>query len=514
MKTLLSLCVDNLTKIPENDVEKLKSFNFPRRVKNVLESLEVFNRLKECSQFIDKYNTSKKEDILISGSIQSGKTNEMLFYCWWSIFITRRKVIFVCRNIKADYKQLIERIDIFNKNFIKDPKFFIRETYPSSKSRGILPILANHIQLKTTWENLKGKYNICIDEADTCIKSRRKNEFKFQSYFKIFEKNSSHQIGATATEFAVFSGKSTLTRVFQMKTPSNYYGIKEISKVFLPHKGIHNKSIDHNMTFVYDNLFKKERFFVLHSTAKFKDIQTEISYKLVKNYPKLTTIVFNGNGFVVTPNRDANFDRWVKILEKKFGKRRISRVLIDDYDFDSIKISKGVKLSELLQLMKKQKYLSIISGNLASRGLSFVSQDYKLHLTDQYYCPSENAHGETLLQGIRLFGCYNDISEENKLTLWINKSIWKDIKEQYKILKGYIKKLKNKENIKDTLVNVKSIHPNKSFSRPAIMRGIRSTATKDGFVQLKIDSMYDYNDTEDDQESEASEASEASIKNK
>lgn len=506
MKSLLSLCVDNLTRIPEKDVKQLNNLLLPRRVRNVLASLEIFNSLKECSQFIDKYNPSKKEDILISGSIQSGKTNEMLFYCWWSIFITRRKVIFVCRNIKADYKQLIERIDIFNKTFIKDSKFFIREIKPESKSRGIIILLANHIQLKKTWENLIGNYNICIDEADTCIKSRKTNEFKFQKYFKVFERNSSHQIGATATEFAVFSGKYTLTKIFQMKTPSNYYGIKEINKVFLPHKGIHNKSLDHNMTFVYDNLFKKERFFVLHSTAKFKDIQTEISYKLIRNYPKLTNIVFNGNGFVVTPNQEANYDRWVAILQKKFGKGKVTCLPIhEEYNINSIKIGKSVKLSELLQLMKKQKYISIIAGNLASRGLSFVSQDYKLHLTDQYYCPSENAHGETLLQGIRLFGCYNDISEENNLTLWINKNIWKDIKEQYKVLKRYIKKLKNKENLKEKLSLIKSITPNKSFSRPAIMRGVRSTSTKDGFVQLKIDSMYDFNDTEGDPEGDPEE---------
>ena len=262
MKSLLSICVDNLHQVPIKDLEPLKEYLLPRRISKMIHSLEIYNRFKTCSQFITKYKVNRKEDILVSGSIQSGKTNEMLFYCWWSIFICQRKVIFVCRNIKADKLQLLERISIFNQKFIQNKRFFIKETKPSSKRRGLICIIANHIQTKRIYETIQGDYNLCIDEADTCVKSRVKDEFRFQEYFKFIERNSKHQIGATATEFAVISAKKTLTRVLKMVEPSNYYGINDIETEFLPKLTPHNKPNDPNLTYVYDKLFQKSSFVI------------------------------------------------------------------------------------------------------------------------------------------------------------------------------------------------------------------------------------------------------------
>ena len=193
----------------------------------------------------------------------------------------------------------------------------------------------------------------------------------------------------------------------------------------------------------------------------------------------MTIIVYNGNGIKLYSSQSI----------PEFEKYKITT----DSGIELFKIPKFYKLSDTLQIIKHHKFISIISGHLASRGLSFVSQDYKLHLTDQYYQPSNSAHGETLLQNIRLFGCYNDITPNNPLTLWVNKKIWKCIREQHKILKKYINKVKDKDNIIEKLSNVKTKFPKKRFSRPSIMRGVSSQLTKDGFMQLKINATYDYN---------------------
>lgn len=492
VKSLLNICLDNINLVPKGDISTLKSLCLPRKISRQIKIYEKLQLLSGYSQFIDRYKSFQKEDILISGSIQSGKTNELLFYCWWSIFVCRRKVVFVSRNITADKVQLLERLAIFNERFITDKSLYIRETTMESSKKGIICILANYKQVETIFFGIKGQnYNLCIDEADTCIKSRNgRSGFRLEDYLRLLEKHSKHQIGATATEFAVIGTKKTLTRVFQMVEPSNYYGIKRINVEKIQYvQGIGDSDEDPNIPRIYDSLFQsRNNFFILHSTSRLKSTHMKILNRLRRLYPYLTIVIFNGDCYTlkISQGTDINFMfRWVHAKQKKI-------IMFQDNHQPIMKISRKIKLCDILQELRnhKQKYISLISGRLASRGLSFVSRDYKLHLTDQYYIPSETSHGESLLQGIRLFGCYND---NPNLTLWTTKNNWKYIKEQYKILKRYIAGVKDKDNVIEELTKIKTISPLKKFSRNSVMKGVRQMATKDGYVQLSISETYDYN---------------------
>jgi hypothetical protein len=76
-------------------------------------------------------------------------------------------------------------------------------------------------------------------------------------------------------------------------------------------------------------------------------------------------------------------------------------------------IQKCSTINECLQTVKTKfgnsiEYIAIISGDLANRGLSFVSEDYSWHLTHMILCAKDKSSGSNLMQYARLCGCYND----------------------------------------------------------------------------------------------------------
>lgn len=77
-------------------------------------------------------------------------------------------------------------------------------------------------------------------------------------------------------------------------------------------------------------------------------------------------------------------------------------------------VNKNISINDALQnikedvRMKTVKYIGIISGDLANRGISFVSKDYQWHLTHMILSASNSSSGTALTQSLRLCGCYND----------------------------------------------------------------------------------------------------------
>jgi hypothetical protein len=430
---------------------------------SIVDLQEVAQRLKHRAQFMGEYSSSKKQNILIAGCVQSGKTNELLSYCWWSIFVCRRMIIFLTRNIKADTNQLIDRIKFFNENFIKNPDLFIEISAPLSKKIGIVISMANYSRINTLNIVLSEvKFNLCIDEVDTTIKSRTKknSSYKMESVFKKLEEKSSHQVGATATQFAVFAGRiSSLDKVLKMKNPRNYYGIDKLKLKFVTvhpdFLAYENAHLDSNIPIIYDQLMKRQEGFVmLHSTTKIKDIQYLVASRIYRDYPSITTLVINGNG-IKFYCKDNNI---------------------------SPEIYKNLKINDALQMIKSHPRIAIVAGNIASRGVSFVSSDYNRHITDQYYVPSKTTHGESLLQGLRILGCYSD---NKKLRLWCEKNVWACINQHYRILNKIVDATSNSSDIPAAFSNAQVEIPVRKYSRPKIMQGLEYVASEDN-IKLKF----------------------------
>lgn len=428
VRSLVDMCIFNAMKY---SIDIDKTLTYPPKVYKKILALDIAGCLE--SQFLKRFNTYTKENILLSGSVQSGKTHELLCYCWWSIYITNRHVIFLTRNIKSDILQLRERIDMFNTSIVKDERFFI-------KDERITIILANNYQIDKVYKIIKDrKYNLCIDECDLCIKSFD-NSSKMETSFKDLKANAKHIVGATATGFATLALDKTISSVFKLENPLNYYSINDINikivdgssrKIFLD---------------IYSHLMKKSNFFILHNVSRYTVDHDIIALAINNMFPEIVTIIFNWKGTVVKINAD-------------------------EYRY-----TRSVPLSRILQSLKKYKYISIISGDLASRGLSFVSDDFKLHLTDQYFDPSLFTHGEKLIQGLRILGKYNDLP---KLTLWCSDTTHKRIIEQYKNLNTYIDSRVSNKDIDRVYIDIPSVN----FSRINVMSGLNKELNREGKIR-------------------------------
>lgn len=472
VSSLKSLCLDSIIEnLNYDDMEYINNFSMPIQISRPLKCLlNLQDMLHLPLKFmLTNYKFHKKEDILLSGNIQSGKTNQMLIYCWWSIFIARRQVVFVVRNIKADKLQLLERIKIFNKTFIKNKKYYINVINNSCKNPGIIISLANYQQIKTLllFNIHKRKYNLCIDEADICVKSKD-NTSKLESFFVKLENNAKHILRVTATDFAVIVGKiNSITKIIKLDKPKNYIGIKDINIKIIDKKIIEN---DDYIIILYKELLKKDRFFILHSASKYKSDHLNYFNIITKNFKNITTIIYNGDGITLKPGEHTD-------IQKKW----LSKYNIDK---EFYVFRKSVKISDVLQLVKHHKYIVVISGHLASRGVSFVSTDYSLHLTDQLYIPSPTTHGEGLLQGLRLLGCYND-----KIipTLWCSSKTKERILRFYNITNSITNSLKDTTNLKESIKNLDIKRPSGiPFTRSKVSQIYKIKSKSTGVINIEI----------------------------
>ena len=448
--------------------------------------------LVEYQEYQD-YELQQAKYVTLVGYIQSGKTNELLNYCYQSINFVKVPVIFILRNIKADLLQLDKRFSSFFENnkqinvsslsqLFANPDLGLNKALAHLANNGIIILLCNTYQLRRIIEVLDiytqdGKYNLCIDEVDFSIKSKDLSS-STDKYLKIIKSRANHILGATATPFAVFSTDKSLSKIKKIKVNNNYKGINSLTVKFVEPVIIKNLNLfpycDHlSMNTIYSSCLSKNECVLLHTVIKEKIYQTSIMNYVNRKYKSFTTVLYNGDGIVVKcPMRN-------NIPFTKPKTFNDYKQLINKYSMNSgIKGNTGnithyfenYSISEVLQLLKNDSeychsHISIISGHLASRGISFVSSDYSVHLTDQYFHPGKKSHGENILQSLRILGCYKDSKE---LTLWCSKNTWKDVLEQQLL----IDKLVNCcQDSRDWFVKIQEIslnRPRREFTRHKI----------------------------------------------
>ena len=393
--------------------------------------------------------------LALIGDVQSGKTNEEILYCFNSIN-NKIPVIFIVRNIKADQLQLCNRIREYNININVS---ILRGTKVLEflKSIGILIVLCNKDQLRVTCKFLEqygNEYNVCIDEVDFSIKTKNGTSLT-DVYLTKIKNNAKNILGATATPFALFSTEKKM--VVKKLHPSNkYHGINSLNVQHVA-SDIRNfaESDTIAITEIYDALLAKERAFILHSVTKKKELHTNIMHHLAEKYPSFTVLTYNGDGISLMSNNRPSLPFTKKVSANMYGQ------IINKYYFiDNVHFFQNWAISEVLQLLVddpvyKHTHISVISGHLASRGISFVSSDYSLHLTDQYFTAGKKTHGENYIQSLRILGCYSD---SLPLTLWCSKYTWENILEHNEIIHRIINEL---DGSMEWMAKIKEITVNK-----------------------------------------------------
>jgi len=413
--------------------------------------------------------------LTVVGHVQSGKTNEEINYCYRSINEHKVPVVFIVRNITADQLQLRYRFDqtdtLLNVKLLK--ALTVEKAVKFMESLGIIILLCNGFQLKKMEDiivQFNKPFNLCIDEVDFSIKSKDQASI-IDQHLSFIKKKAKFILGATATPFALFSSDTSLSKIKKIKPNNNYHGIESLNVNFVESCIIRS---EHDfplcdlpaMDEIYEAFLEKDQGVILHTVVKERENHTKIQTYLSELYKNMTVLTYNGDGIKVVNLERNNFPFTEKRMVNNYGQLINKYFILENF----IHCFKNYSISEVLQILKddteyNHTHICIIAGHLASRGISFVSTDYSLHLTDQYLYAAKNTHGENLLQSLRILGCYND---DTPLTLWCSEKTWGSIINHNKIINNLVSGVNNTTSWMAKIKRVYINKPSSPLSRPRL----------------------------------------------
>lgn len=422
--------------------KKTKKFDCVK-IKTSVKSKKIPNdRLAEIfkNSLYDKLRIEKNTNSLVIGDVQSGKTDVMIGYCYKSKKLGKR-VLYLVRNMTSDAEQLQERFQKFTEEFPKISKEFpiqVRRINEYSGKKKMESLDADVIiclmnpksisNFELLVEKFGFEFNICVDESDLIsgeegtseksLKRLRDNPKRFNF------------LAVTATPIAT---------VFNMNINFFYKLPRSIHYTHIEHPRIQwlstfpTSSKDYeldleNMNHILRTGLQKKICIALMVTTIENKKQKSILESLLITNPKYVGIIYNQNT--------------LSILRNVQGMIRNVR--------DNTTINEAIT-----NAISLGKHIVILAGKKADRGISFVSQDYKYHLTDLYLRSDENPtiHCESLIQRLRILGKYthgepdkgeNKIfktERESKLCIWSTEELKDEILDCYFLIQKLTNKL-------------------------------------------------------------------------
>lgn len=443
---------------------------------------KIYNIYPELKKIFENIEDLQNRYILVKGNVQSGKTKFIICASMLSIFYDY-SVVIIIRNQQADREQLYERILNFQKEIGEN--FNVHKISKKIKKEGnkILLGLGNSSSIQKIIDSVESKKYILfvdevdfIDSGDYTKKNKNLNNLKENSFCTF-------AISATIMD-PMAKEEITPKDLFLLNVSQKYKGIDKISF----------KIVKRTCKFsgrMKDDLFKKdgclleflEEFsqkspFLIENNKKHPNIclinicRTKDPYYKVQNYiskfiPDLTTVVYNSDGISFCKGQESSEFR--------------------------------MQISECLQYLKdnggSEKYPNIVifSGDLASRGISFVSADYEWHLTCMRLLVARSCDEPELIQKVRLCGNYND---NIPLELYTTKKIKNDLILAFTRQEELLSGIKNSEDDKicRNFLESEPIYSGK-FSSRSVVKDC-SSSIKFNKVEEKVGWEYDKKDTE------------------
>jgi hypothetical protein len=359
---------------------------------------QTFNCLRKIMAKVEDYPY-----LVVKGNIQSGKSSLMIYYSAYMVEKQSMNSVIILRNIDDDVKSMKIKLEKFRieKKFEYDIVYVGSEDaselkYKMTCKNKIFLVEGNSKQLEKLKNSISTDTHpltMCIDELDLNMKD---DTTKFQKEFTCLLSSGkiSQIIGITGTALPVFFKKDDLKQeqIISLESPINYKGIHNmtVTDIDIYDHDIVEKTLVHMLDSdyaFYDKDGMKHPAIVLIKDEHIKTKQKEQMKKLHENQKlkeNFCLIVQNGNGIDI----------------QMCGDKKIS-------------LKKKISINEALQALKNLndpdiRYIAIIAGNLASRGLSYVSDDYCWHLTHEILIVPKNSTGTSITQGCRLCGCYSD----------------------------------------------------------------------------------------------------------
>jgi len=435
--------------------EKLSDDDWDSMCESALEDLTYKDFLYEKCPELEKINLKEKY-ILIKGHIQSGKTNFMI--CASALFISLGySVVHLIRDRTSDREQLYERLINFNRDLhiIKNAG-----TYGSNKVPQIYLALSNKSSVSKVF-NIVNKslfpYILFIDEVDYVDSSETKKVKKYD-IIQEMKKNASCTFGVSATIMDQL-GKEDISskNIILLNKNSAYKGIDTIQLIEINKKCKYTGTINDDLfkqdiellSFINnfserqptEYLFEKYPNICLINICRTKGPYLKVQEHLGNSHPNLATIVYNGDGISF---RQGNTEFKEKITISSFLQKLKDEGGVNNYP-----------------------NIMIFAGDLAGRCVSFVSEDYKWHLTDQRLLISSSCDEPDLIQKIRLCGVYND---DLPLRLYTTKKTIDDLRKAYLRQEEIVTSLKDKE-IENTRIFIDAMEMNKEkFTRRSMVK--------------------------------------------
>lgn len=386
---------------------------------------------------------------LIQGHVQSGKTRCMIGTMIGLMALHRQSSVIIVRNLRADALQFVGaaqrainrygndmtnktvpfRVVMANKTShkrMKDIRSVLR------RGNGIIVCLANGNQISRVTDmieelHMKDRYpifNLFVDEADDLFDKDPDSAQKFFEEFDTIRTFANKKFCVTATSFDLFFVNHTITNdhVFVLEKPDNYTGVDDLMFVQIP-MGARPKFSEKRQYFEIDPYAKQyyrdlsqmvstvnQPLIVLHKTSRLNMHHKQIldffvNDETFEDRDKWAVVIYNGEG--VTLYHHTLIGEKVKM--KSAGGDKIKGVSAGiSHTFHDATVG------DVLKYLKKRNkktgditHIVIISGDLASRGVNFVSSDYKWHLTHMYYISATNASDCDRLQALRVCGVFH-----------------------------------------------------------------------------------------------------------
>jgi hypothetical protein len=352
---------------------------------------------------------------LLKGKVQAGKTTIIIALAKLGLYFNISSIIIVRVTnpdkiqIKTRFKQFATQYNFKLSVILADTKDPERKNQIkralSGKAKVIIclcnPTQINRVGKIVTSLHLKGQlsqYFLIIDEADSLVCGEAIGNKKiYPGYLKLFNL-ATKVVFTTGTIYEViFNEENLLARnIIEIPTDPQYKGINNFIPQFVS-DDLSPNNISPEMRDVYQTILSQpvttQPIIILHKTTVLIEEQKLIQKSLEKLFPRLTSIVYNSKCSRLYSDK-LKINNKVPVYQPyaPMGKKNINTILQD------LKDKGGVR---------KFPYIVIIAGDLADRGLSFVSRDYQWHLTHQIYLRAKTSVSN-LSQGLRLCGKYND----------------------------------------------------------------------------------------------------------
>ena len=397
---------------------------------------EIFARLK------GRYMTVK-------GHVQSGKTKFMI--CASTLFlICGYSVVIVLRNNKADQEQIHERLVLFEKEMNKAISSSKRTFNVCRTSSQAVTVEQNKPRIYLTLGNgsstlkmLKGLteqvntgkgITLFIDEVDfvdSCDGTRK------SEVIPLLKQHSHCIFGVSATIMDPLGKENVYSDdVILLSISPHYKGIPSIQVVEIDNSDVSavytGKTTDNLFEtdeglMDFAKMFSDQKPFtfangVVHphiclvNICRTKGPTVEAQARLARKFPDMMIVVYNGDGIT--------------------------------YAYKKEMVEYKGTISSMLQTVKEKfeknpPNILIFSGDLAGRGISFTSSDFKWHLTSMRLLVANQCDEPELIQRVRLCGIYYD---DVPLTLYSTSDILCDIKKAYFRQEEIICNLKKKKD--------------------------------------------------------------------